>query len=67
MDGGASTMNVLVEDLSPFMISRAGFYLYGHSTTPHSHCQHHQQKRTPSPKLVVNNLLRELYRQKQIN
>ena len=44
MDGGASTMNVLVEDLSPFMISRAGFYLYGHSTTPHSHCQHHQQK-----------------------
>ena len=44
MDGGASTMHVLVEDLSPFMISRAGFYLYGHSTTPHSHCQHHQQK-----------------------
>ena len=44
MDGGASSMHVLVEDLSPFMISRAGFYLYGHSTTPHSHCQHHQQK-----------------------
>ena len=45
MNGGALTLHALVEDLSPLIISRAGFYLYGHSTTPHSHCQHHQQQK----------------------